>query len=577
MTPFQKLPLLCGLLLAGSVSAQIKVFTGGKTIIGTTNAPLYGATLQVTGPVFFTPTTSGSTPLSAAYIRSLSTWSTDSTADYTWWGDDHTGIFHPAANTVAITCSRSEKFRFNSSGQILSGNSSSSASTPEFSWKSDPNTGMYRPGTDVLGFVTNGSERLRITPGGLVGIETTSPASTLSVGGNGNSLYKGYFYSSSTSNGSTAGYFSIATPTGTNRSYAAQGIVTCGTGYAYGLFGSSYNSTTQITGQAIGVFGQAGNATTSYNFGVAGVLLGINNGAGVYGSDRTTAGLTSCGDNYAGFFAGKLRTTDDLPTKPSAGSWVGISDMRLKRDTASFKDGLDVIRKVKPVTYKYKDMGGLPADKTYIGVIAQEIQKIAPYCVGTTRLVIKQSEAGEFEQVEQLAGDTLNEPQSIVNVLSYNYDALIYVLINSVKQLDAAIASMKDGSVKQTAGTERSQQVQQQLDELKELVNACCQQKNSSLSATASISGATDGSWLAQNKPNPFNKETTIDYNVVKEGKASILVFDMSGKLLKTIPVKIPGRGSVTISANDFQAGMYYYSLVVNDEEVDTKKMILTE
>jgi hypothetical protein len=79
-----------------------------------------------------------------------------------------------------------------------------------------------------------------------------------------------------------------------------------------------------------------------------------------------------------------------------------------------------------------------------------------------------------------------------------------------------------------------------------------------------------------QNKPNPFNKQTVIDYNVVEEGSASILVFDMNGKLLKTIPVKIPGKGSITINANDFNPGMYYYSLIVNDKEVDTKKMILT-
>ena len=63
----------------------------------------------------------------------------------------------------------------------------------------------------------------------------------------------------------------------------------------------------------------------------------------------------------------------------------------------------------------------------------------------------------------------------------------------------------------------------------------------------------------------------------MQEGKGSILVFDMNGKLLKTITVKIPGKGSVTITANDLPAGMYYYTLVVNDNEVDTKKMILTE
>ncbi|HRG01226.1 MAG TPA: T9SS type A sorting domain-containing protein [Bacteroidia bacterium] len=79
------------------------------------------------------------------------------------------------------------------------------------------------------------------------------------------------------------------------------------------------------------------------------------------------------------------------------------------------------------------------------------------------------------------------------------------------------------------------------------------------------------------NKPNPFNKETIIEYNIVETGTASILVFDMNGKLLKTILVKTPGHGSVTINSADLLPGMYYYSLIVNNMEVDTKKMILTQ
>jgi len=51
----------------------------------------------------------------------------------------------------------------------------------------------------------------------------------------------------------------------------------------------------------------------------------------------------------------------------------------------------------------------------------------------------------------------------------------------------------------------------------------------------------------------------------------------MNGKLLKTILVKTPGHGSVTINSADLLPGMYYYSLIVNNMEVDTKKMILTQ
>jgi hypothetical protein len=582
MTLFKKLSALCGLLLAMSLPAQIKVFTGGKTAIGMTSTPLSGATLQVAGSTFFTPTPNSSIPNSAAFIRSLSTWSTDSTVDYTWWGDDRTGIFHPAVATIAISCLQSEKFRFNSSGQLLSSNASSSASTPEFSWKSDPNTGIYRPGTDVLGFVTNGSERLRITSGGLVGIGTTSPVSLLSVGTSGNSAVCAYFHNPST-NAPIGVQATIATPNSGTNGYAVNASVTCGnSAYAYALRGSSYNATAQNTGVAFGAYGNAGNSTAGYNYGVAGILLGTLDGAGVYGSDRTTAGTVYVGGNYAGFFSGKIRTTNDFPEKPTAGSWSGYSDARLKKDVTAFKDGLKVLRNINPVTYQFNGMGGLPTGKTYIGVIAQDLQQVAPYCIGNGQLVMKQSEAGPFDAVEPAGTDSSSgEAMSKVTALTYNYDALIYVLINSVKQLDSTINAVKADAVTQPVSTGRGQSLQQQLDELKELVNSCCQNKNAGTAeitkSTENLVVAPESNWLAQNKPNPFNKETVIEYNVVQAGKASILVFDMNGKLLKTIPVKIPGRGSVTINANDFQAGMYYYSLVVNEQEVDTKRMILTE
>lgn len=115
-----------------------------------------------------------------------------------------------------------------------------------------------------------------------------------------------------------------------------------------------------------------------------------------------------------------------------------------------------------------------------------------------------------------------------------------------------------------------------------DLTNCCQKRVNPSGTSNRTISPIENNNlettnWLAQNKPNPFNKETVIEYNIVQEGKGSILIFDMNGKLLKTIPVKIPGKGSLTITANDLPAGMYFYTLVVNDNEVDTKKMILTE
>jgi len=82
---------------------------------------------------------------------------------------------------------------------------------------------------------------------------------------------------------------------------------------------------------------------------------------------------------------------------------------------------------------------------------------------------------------------------------------------------------------------------------------------------------------LAQNTPNPFTVQTEIKYfvaNGVKE--AYICIYDIQGKMLKKISA-VPGQNSITIQSSTLAAGMYLYSLVVDGQEADAKRMILTK
>ncbi len=65
----------------------------------------------------------------------------------------------------------------------VTGISLGSASVPSVSFTSDTNTGIWSPAADTLAFSTAGSERLRITSGGNVGIGTTTPAAKLAITG----------------------------------------------------------------------------------------------------------------------------------------------------------------------------------------------------------------------------------------------------------------------------------------------------------------------------------------------------------------------------------------------------------
>lgn len=83
---------------------------------------------------------------------------------------------------------------------------------------------------------------------------------------------------------------------------------------------------------------------------------------------------------------------------------------------------------------------------------------------------------------------------------------------------------------------------------------------------------------LFQNSPNPFSKSTSIKYDLSSEViDAAIYIFNLQGTLLKTYDIAGTGNGSVTINEGELKPGMYFYTLVANGTEVDTKKMILTD
>ena len=84
-----------------------------------------------------------------------------------------------------------------------------------------------------------------------------------------------------------------------------------------------------------------------------------------------------------------------------------------------------------------------------------------------------------------------------------------------------------------------------------------------------------NGSYLGQNTPNPFETATTIEYSFPQNEKNVVLmVFNLNGEKLKEYNLQ-DFKGSVTISANEFKPGLYLYSLISNNSEVITKKMLV--
>lgn len=76
-----------------------------------------------------------------------------------------------------------------------------------------------------------------------------------------------------------------------------------------------------------------------------------------------------------------LELAADDAAKPNGGVWTASSDRRLKQNIKKYTDGLEEILKINTVTYNYNSKSGYATDKEYVGIIAQEMQEIAPYMV----------------------------------------------------------------------------------------------------------------------------------------------------------------------------------------------------
>ena len=81
---------------------------------------------------------------------------------------------------------------------------------------------------------------------------------------------------------------------------------------------------------------------------------------------------------------------------------------------------------------------------------------------------------------------------------------------------------------------------------------------------------------LSQNYPNPFNPQTTIQYYFPKTANVQLSIYDVNGRLVKTLVSQNQSAGEheVTFNAADLASGIYYYRLQT-DKFTQTLKMVL--
>lgn len=119
-----------------------------------------------------------------------------------------------------------------------------------------------------------------------------------------------------------------------------------------------------------------------------------------------------------------LQVSGNAIKSAGGGAWLTSCDARVKQDIRDYETGLEAVRAIRPVKFRYNGKAGTLKDAEAIGVLGQEIETILP------ETVARAAAAGY--------GD-----EELYDLRIYDGNALTYVLVNAVKQLAARVDELE--------------------------------------------------------------------------------------------------------------------------------------
>jgi len=215
----------------------------------------------------------------------------------------------------------------------------------------------------------------------------------------------------------------------------------------------------------------------------------------------------------------------------SGGNWIP-SDRNLKKDIKPVTDAIKMVQQLNGVSYTYRSDEypelNLSTQGQY-GFIAQEVQEVMPEAVqnGVT-------------------------PEGISDeYIAMNYNMIIPVLAEAIKEQQTIIETLED-----------------RLAELESIVLDRAETGNSYKSTQSGIS-------LKQNRPNPAEGLTTIEYELPQDmTNASLVIYDARGVAVRRFAVAA-GLGTVDYDANEMASGVYFYAIEANGQNLARQKMVI--
>jgi FtsZ-binding cell division protein ZapB len=256
---------------------------------------------------------------------------------------------------------------------------------------------------------------------------------------------------------------------------------------------------------------------------------------------------------------------------------INTSDARDKTNIQGITYGLEDIRKLRPVSFNWKDDQD---HGTKLGLIAQDLQQVLPEVVRDW----------DYEE------DEINGVRKVEAArLGVYYSDIIPVLVKGIQELDANKAEGSDYLALQNqveelkaennAIRDENAAIRAQLNAILDRLNAfdgdlqqCCLGHSDSQQPGGGGSGAgpTDLPSLGQNIPNPFDGSTLISYYLPQgTTQATLSVSARNGSPVASFELNEPGFGQVSLDGSRLAAGIYFYSLTVEGRLIETRQMVV--